>query len=59
MNNALHRILSKINITAKDKAEFINALGGNNGGGGSGNLEQRVSNIEKVLTEILEDFKTV
>ena len=50
----LQHHLKKANMSAKDRAEFINAL---SGGGGSGELEQRVSNIEKVLSEILEGFE--
>lgn len=42
-------------MSAKDRAEFINALGG--GGNDSGVLDQRVSQIELCLSEVLDGFE--
>ena len=51
MNRILYRLISKLNFTNKDKAEFINTLNS------SSQLEQKVSNIEIILSQVLEGYE--
>ena len=51
MSKTLHRLLSKLNFTAKDRAEFIKEISSSGGGG----IENRVNLIEQVISEITED----
>lgn len=52
----LYSHLKKVNMSAKDRAEFIKSL---DGGNGSGDLYQRVSQIELSLSNVLEVLKPV
>ena len=54
MSSVLYRLLSKLNFTAKDRADFIKEISSSSGGGG-GNLENRVRELERKINEITED----
>lgn len=54
MSSVLYRLLSKLNFTAKDRADFIKEISSSDGGGG-GNLEARVRELERKINEITED----
>ena len=56
MSSVLYRLLSKLNFTAKDRADFIKEISSSSGGGG-GNLEDRVRELERKINEITENPK--
>lgn len=53
MSSVLYRLLSKLNFTAKDRADFIKEISSSSGGGG--NLEDRVRELERKINEITEN----
>lgn len=50
MNRTLYKLISKLNFTNKDKAEFINALNSE-----GDDLENRVRELERKINEITEN----
>ena len=53
MSIVLYRLLGKLNFTAKDRDDFIKEI--SSSGGGGGDLENRVRELERKINEITEN----
>lgn len=56
MSRILNNILKRLNLTAKDRADLIKELKSSSSGGVSGNIEERLTNIERKLNDITEEI---